>query len=102
MTIGITIADFLFARITEDEDALPWMGDSIELIGGQFVDYRQRVSAECEVKRDLLREHVGYGGTCGTCGVRKPDEGEPWPCRTLRLLGFPYAYHPDYREEWRP
>lgn len=26
----------------------------------------------------------------------------PWPCTTVELLALPYADHPDYRQEWAP
>jgi hypothetical protein len=90
-TQTLTLADFLLARFDgaydrEESRAFP----------------RWAVLADLESKRDIVREHVGYGGTCGTCGVRNPDAGVRWPCRTLRLLSFPYTSHSGYRQEWRP
>lgn len=116
----LTLADFLLSRIAEDEAQAQAMlsadyrreyrhsGSRAETWSNP--DYSEegislspeRMIAECEAKRDLVREHVGFGGICGTCGVMTPDTGERWPCRTLRLLSFPYLDHPDYRDEWRP
>ena len=101
------LADFLLARIAEDErlardaDPSPWKARttmSSTLVGsalkmdivaatdprhGEYLLRFQpsRVLAECEVKRRLVQQ-VGEGA--------------------LRLLTVPYADHPDCRPEWRP
>jgi hypothetical protein len=53
-----------------------------------------QVLAEVAAKREIMEL-----GICCACAVEKQ------PCdhrdATLRLLTLPYAWHPDYREEWR-
>lgn len=55
-----------------------------------------RVLAECEAKRRIVRLHPEILGICQECA------NEQYPCRTLGAVALPYADHPDYREEWRP
>lgn len=74
----------------------------------------ERVLREVDTKRRMLDEHpvaLGWDGhvvggqVCRTCAeIDSSGElgGDPYPCKTLRLLALPYADHPDYREEWRP
>jgi hypothetical protein len=102
------LADFLLARIAEDEriardaDPSPWtarkatsstlVGSALVLgivaatdaVHGEYLLRYQpsRVLAECESKRRL---------------VQQLDDGD-----LLRLMVPPYADHPDCREEWRP
>ncbi|WP_104181415.1 DUF6221 family protein [Arthrobacter sp. B0490] len=82
------IAAFLDARITEDENAarrgsLP---EEVWGVGGWYDP--QRVLAECEGKRELLRYAVMELDTRHSAGV-------------LRLLARPWAGHAEYRAEWR-
>ncbi len=76
-----------------------------------------RVLREVEAKRKMLEAH-GQGHECQhftASGEKSVVDGKPWVyyeaahteftggiCDVLRLLGLPYADHPDYREEWRP
>lgn len=109
-TAVIDLADFLRARLNEDEKTAgrccytdqPWIG---------FVDYRgahyiglscARVLAEVRAKRQIVRLHAACGTGTGCCddGDRGGQEGIG--CRTLAYLAIPYAAHPDYRPEWRP
>jgi hypothetical protein len=68
-----------------------------------------RVLREIDAKRRLVELHHAEqveainadgdersGYWCFEC------DGEPFPCRTLRLLALPYADRPGYREEWAP
>ena len=110
------LADFLLARIAEDEAAASgcdeW--DEKDRTCGYTVTHKwaritddgsssfwsgvpspRRVLAECDTKRQIIAgEPVNdnddrlYAGAC--------DQYEA----TLRLLALPYADHPDYREEW--
>ncbi|QIP87619.1 hypothetical protein GLX30_30365 [Streptomyces sp. Tu 2975] len=73
-----------------------------------------RVLVEVEAKRRILDEHQEGTLGCAVCAAPEDfdedSEGNAewsraakwWPCPTLRLLALPYAYHPEYREEWRP
>ena len=51
----------------------------------------ERVLAECEAKRRIVRRHTLCDDT---------SFGEP--CEDLRDLAVPYRDHPDYRQEWKP
>jgi hypothetical protein len=119
----LTLADFLLARVAEDEasaDELHW--DACEHhygreIGGFPCDcwYPERVRRECDAKRRIVELHAPvevYRGrplVCTVC-VQVDDggdyvigaPGDVWPCTTLRALASVFADHPDYREEWRP
>jgi hypothetical protein len=85
-----------------------------------------QVLREVEAKRQLLddlnadQHHRNEEDHWYSCAVLTDEHGEtlcsdegraPGPCdcgrdtrvaRRLRLLGLPYADHPDYREDWRP
>ena len=99
------LAEFLLARIAEDEDAAKgvhrgtWTSRVALLPGdlyGHIVrQHPQRVLAECEAKRLLVRWHdtVDYAGGCAACG-------EPAPCHHLRYLALPYASHLDFDPDW--
>ena len=121
----LTLADFLLARIAEDEFvANHWQ----DVDTSQWAHYhppsrfnRRWVLAECEAKRQIIELHAltvekvsqspfdpdtgerradEFDVSCAVCGWASsdPDGG----CETLRLLALPYASHTDYREEWRP
>jgi len=109
-TAVITLADFLHARLDEDEKTArvcldtdqPWIG---------LVDYRgahyfglscSRIRAEVRAKRRIVRLHADCGTGTGCCdhGGRGGDEGIG--CTTLAYLALPYAADSDYRPEWRP
>jgi Family of unknown function (DUF6221) len=124
------LADFLLARIAEDEamarhaalrdpawsiaEPSPALWgddprDSVVLAGGKPIascnpEYGgglvaehiahwdpERVIAECEAKRRVVEQFSLTRTMTGTAAVTP----------LLRLLGLPYADHPDYREEWR-
>ena len=80
----MTIAEFLEARIAEDEaDASP------------------RIRAEAAAKRTILAEHAevlwteAWGKretTCRVCG----GEEQPYPCVTVGALLAVYADHPEH------
>jgi len=82
----MTIADFLKARIAEDE------------IGAS-----QRMLAEATAKLTILAEHVevlwtdAWGKremTCRICG----GEGQAYPCVTIGALLAIYDDHPDHKK----
>lgn len=127
---AMTIADFLLARIAEDE---AWADRSSrhndtdafakDNYGCLLVD-PARVLAECEAKRRIVSTHavvtedhtgawwaLGNPGSepvrtgCDNCrkaGVDGEDYLVNGPCDTLRALAAVYADHPDYDEAWRP
>jgi hypothetical protein len=95
-TRTLALADFLLARIAEDEaeiaagldfavlDSSGWMGHAATW-------GRERALAECSAKRRIVAEaDVGHGGY--------PD-GVYF---ALQCIALPYATHPHYRAEWRP
>jgi hypothetical protein len=99
-------------ELWDDEGALSMHPATAEFIAAN--DPRH-VLAECEAKRRIVEMHGFYQVQtandgldwdyvrCGICDIADlaPGEGN-WPCPTLRALALPYAYHSDYREEWRP
>ena len=70
------------------------------------------VIADCDAKLAIIDEHpaaTGFDGNnvsgtvCRTCGEINYDgelTGDPYPCRTLRLLAQPFARVGRYRPEW--
>lgn len=79
----MTLAEFLLARIAEDESTAralerlefwPGPGPTVE-------EFENRLLAECEAKRRLVRMEQAS---------------------VDRILAMPYVGHPDYRGEWRP
>jgi hypothetical protein len=90
----MTLTDFLLARIAEDEEWLREYGEMRNgwVPGPRPVDDCRRLLAECEAKRQILRDFELFA----------PPHG--WfrhAMRTLGHLALPYADHPEYREEWR-
>jgi len=99
------LAEFLLARIAEDEELL---NRHDRVCGGDgevwTEEARARVLAECESKRRIVELHAP-----GNDVVTADDDGSDvlalWdcrecrvyrgPCRTLRALALPYAEHPD-------
>jgi hypothetical protein len=110
-----TLAEFLLARITEDE--ADWLeeisnraifpdrpGSSVTIVPAKML-------AECEAKRRIVKLHSS-SRVCPTCagdpsivygrrtGAALPT-AKAMPCPTLRLLALPYADHPEFQPEWR-
>ena len=99
------LAEFLLARIAEDEfaaqDSLErgfggweWLAD----LGVNFEArthivrwHPARVLAECDAKRRIVQCLAMYEPHIDT----NQDE-------ILQLLALPYADHPDYQQEWAP
>jgi Family of unknown function (DUF6221) len=100
-TKALTLAEFLLARIAEDErerfaGISPWL------------DRRWR--AECEAKRRIVGRaemildswDAMHGGDPSMAPYPDVNRRERWNAQeTLDDLAQPYADHPDYREEWR-
>ena len=126
----MTITEFLLARIVEDEAAataaqsaasMAYFGDTVAdamlgLAASEGADrvavehFRRhnpdRVLAECEAKRRIVRKHRERPGVTGADSA-PPDRcstcrSHRWPCGTLRELASVYADHPDYDPAWRP
>lgn len=97
------LAEFLLARIAEDESML---GEGVYSEARLYAQTEpERWRAEVEAKRRLVELHRSYGGYgeyCNECDKDDPPSSDGWPCDTLKLLALPYADHPDYRQEWKP
>ena len=77
----MTLAEFLLARIAEDEEFFQsphWRRQEIS----------KQLLVDCEAKRRIVKDATAVP----TISMR----------HVLRLLAMPYADHPDYNQEWRP
>jgi hypothetical protein len=114
----LTLADFLLARIEEDEKRTRAAGAVAggdlmlaalpdALFEGLRLAFPARVLAECEAKRQIITR---YEYACQQADGHKAwetsDDGWEKIAGALELccqsLAAVYADHPDYREEWRP
>jgi hypothetical protein len=98
----VDLAEFLLARIAEDEAEIAAGFDFAVLDSSGWMGHaagwgRERALAECDAKARIvedLRDEL-------------TNQHDPEPTtlqlaeRTLLSLALPYADHPDYREEWR-
>lgn len=128
MTDLAGLADFLLARVAEDEavaEAATTLGHGWEPEGPHEVYANgddphtgvliaadcpendaahitrwnpDRVLAECQVKRRLIFDH----DRDHECSSRMFHEPPYIGCEVLRTLALPYADHESYRQEWRP
>ncbi len=94
----MTLADFLLARIAEDEKfaVTDWPAGRAWSGSGLPPD-PTRIAAECEAKRRIIEECRGW--------LEEPGDdygAKALASMTLRLLALRYTDHPDYREGWRP
>jgi hypothetical protein len=114
----MNLAEFLLARIAEDEAGAKRGAAEIAADPYAWTDFPSgewdptRVLAECAAKRRIVERHApedyntAFVGSeviqvCTECaGGGSP--GADWPCGTMRDLAAVYADHPDYRDEWRP
>jgi hypothetical protein len=94
--VTTTLADFLLARLREDEKTArlccstdaPWIG-LVDYQGAHYIGMScARIRADVHAKRKVVRLHAGCGGGTG--------------CPTLAYLALPYADHRDYDDGWRP
>lgn len=85
-----SLADFLLARIAEDEaDARRDFGDDTS--PGTWTTW---VLAQCEAKRRIVEAYLYL--------TSDPElRGQAWTF-ALRLLALPYSDHPDFQQEWKP
>ena len=91
---GMTLAEFLLARIAEDEQVArsslatheegePWGYGHLPDDGPHIARWSPaRVLAECAAKREIVERFVAWDA--------------------VRLLAAPYSAHPDYDKDWRP
>lgn len=128
-TRTLTLADFLLARIAEDERRLLRWGIRYPRAvvfepGPNAIPIKDhlRLRRECEAKRRIVELHergphpldrkanppfTGELETpssiCEECsGWDDPYVDQvDYPCTTLKLIAAIYADHPDYRAEWR-
>lgn len=115
----MTLAEFLLARIAEDEAAATrakemhgeviamWSGYETDQDLTSVGDYSaDRVLAECEAKRRIVNLHGPWAEWCGwsqDANTTHSDDLGPETncCNTLRALAAPYAAHPEYLDAWR-
>lgn len=122
----MTLAEFLSARIAEDEavarsiDADPygvfrkhggtllrWVALGLDRT---WLNGKDRVLRECEAKRQIANAHsvvvntYNAGPVCISCWTENAGADGPgvYPCGTLRTLAAIYSNHPDYDEGWKP
>ena len=121
------LAEFLLARITEDEaiadraEELPGshrghpaatapLWTVSEPPRGDVCATPGRIRAEDDAKRRIVELHRPRNSSrdryfcCRECDVQYGDSDSTTPnvwCRTLKRLALPYADHPDYDEAWR-
>jgi hypothetical protein len=96
------IAEFLLARIAEDEEwaeANPHFSDSPEWVP----PFWTRTRAECDAKRRIVEmalDTVSVSQQAAFSRGEVPSVGGLG--EVLQFLALPYADDPDYRPEWRP
>ena len=95
---SVTLADFLLARIAEEEGLARAAKAAVDDPDGFFdgspaADHHHyqrhtpdRVLADCEAKKRIVESF----------------SGAPLFAQVLRLLALAHADHPDYNQEWRP
>lgn len=101
-TPTLTLADFLLARIAEDESEANYLrnvgvqGAQFGSVNGSLAHLIDRALAECEAKRQVV-QHCQEAAK-----VMSDDRTAEWLGDDVVLfLAQPYAEHEDFREEWR-
>lgn len=130
MTIvgGMTLIEFLEARIAEDEaEAKPMAALEDDDRGGWAIVYAERVLAECAAKRAIIKQHEDWpvlvereseishdASDLNSVTFRMSRETmwltereyvkrfgvEPPTAPMIRILAAVYKDHPDYQQEW--
>lgn len=109
-TVTTTLADFLLARLREDERTArlccttdqPWIG-LVDYLGTHYIGMScARIRADVHAKRKVVRLHAGCGTGAGCCDDGSRGGLEGIGCPTLAYLALPYADHRDYDDAWRP
>jgi hypothetical protein len=96
----VTLAEFLLARIEEDEAGYRAEAAGVEWLTVNGRDLWPQLLAECEAKRRIVIEHAENRYRVDPCDAHDAD-GRTVPCATLLALAAVYADHSDYREEWK-
>jgi hypothetical protein len=86
----MTLAEFLLARIADDEAEAKLMQRR----------YEKRVLAECDAKRRIVK--AWRDGPAGSDAWFSDDTGWDGIAWCVQVLALPYKDHPDYRTEWKP
>jgi hypothetical protein len=127
----MSLAEFLLARIAEDEAHWRRLAANLPQVGGRMADrfniggfdfhppvpvIPAKLLAECEAKRRIVERHHRVDSEewrpddwppspeCAGCGFNAVEEyrtADVDECPELRLLALPYADHPDYQPAWR-
>lgn len=95
------IADFLAARIYEDECTISELTDEQK----EFwtAEQTQRWTAETKLKSGILLNYmIGLRRWETTRAYGIAGVGPAPDVRILHYLALPYVDHPDYRESWAP
>lgn len=108
------LTDFLTARLDDDEAAAlagietrtrwraPTSRTALHVVVKVGAWPAARVLAEVEAKRRIV-DALDSLSDMGVDSTSDYAQGATAAWReALRLIAFPYADHPDYREEWRP
>ena len=126
----MNLAEFLLARIAEDEAAAAaavsrrdgvdkWEAVGSGTVVGPGYDKVKHVmlpSSEDGAARHIARHDparvlaeceanrriVALHGEVDPCDAHDGATFETVDCETLQVLALPYADHPDYRQEWKP
>jgi hypothetical protein len=98
----MTLAEFLLARIDEDEGAAGFEEFGMPVPGNSWGP--ERVLAECEAKRRIVND-AGFAVHQAEINKRAPHTEPVFAAallgkHVLNHLARPYADHPDYRQEW--
>lgn len=103
MSYPTELADFLLARIAEDEAAVT------EGLKPDFMDNEPTYYSSFGAHRDdwgLWTFHVPPARVLAECDAKRRiitwDADQPVERGILALLALPYADHPDYDAEWAP
>lgn len=109
-TTVLTLAEFLLARLREDERTSrlccytdePWIG-LVDYLGTRYIGMScARIRADVHAKRKVVRLHAECGTGTGCCDEAGHGGAAGIGCTTLAYLALPYAGHRDYDEAWRP
>lgn len=112
----MTLAEFLLARIADDEQQAREAIAERERVAPSYpvpdMDFRawsdtgvpavlvgaERVLAECEAKRHVIELHYSWELHAAGAPLLEVQAGAAEAI--LRVLATVYADHPDYQEEW--
>jgi hypothetical protein len=102
----VTLAEFLLARVAEDEASITHRdiaealrNQAMPLVADWVTQQHERLLAECEAKRRIVsdRERIDRSANDDEWSSGYSDANYD----ALRALALPYADHPDFRAEWQ-